>query len=56
MLAEVTGVDDGRTYKGIIQQISWTLGDLNDEVVLNVIPLTIATSMAGSGPRAPMIA
>ena len=43
MLAQVVGLDDGRTYRGIIQQISWTLGEPTDEVIVAYKPPTIAS-------------
>ncbi len=45
MVAEVTGLDDGRTYKGHVQQISWTEGDLSDEVLISYQPLGIRTAV-----------
>lgn len=45
MVGEVTGLADGRTYKGIIQQVSWTEGDLTDEVIISYQPLTIGSSV-----------
>lgn len=33
LLVEVTGLGDSRTYKDVIQQITYRLGDLDDEIV-----------------------
>ena len=46
MLAAITGLEDGRTYTGIIQQITHNLGDLTDEVVVSYKPLTIGGVLA----------
>ena len=45
MLCEVTGLEDGRTYTGIIQQVTWVLGSLTDEVIVSYKPLTIGTAV-----------
>ena len=44
-VAAVTGLGDGRTYQGTIQQISWTEGDLTDEVIIAYKPLTIRAAV-----------
>jgi hypothetical protein len=40
-VAEVTGLGDGRTYKGYVRQITWVVGALTDEVVIGNAPLNM---------------
>jgi hypothetical protein len=41
LLVAVTGMGDGRTYQDLIQQITWTVGDLYDELVLGTPALAL---------------
>lgn len=41
MLAEVVGLGDSREYIGYVQQITWSVGALTDEVIVGTKPLNM---------------
>ena len=48
LLVAVTGLGDGRTYQDLVQQITWNIGDLWDELILGSPPLALAGSTSSA--------